>query len=110
MEAMRSEWQAKLMDPTARRTAAFRQKIRRAIQKMKGDHKTAYFNRSHQRRLADAASLVGPERQQGGRAQSHFTGCRPESRKHDRRIPHHSNFSARPGRPFAGIHFGRREG
>jgi hypothetical protein len=39
--------------------------------------------------------VVGPEHLQSGLAQPHFTGCRPESRTHDRRIPHHSPL--RPG-------------
>ena len=43
METMRSEWRAKLMDPTARSAADFRQKINRALQKVKEDFKSAYF-------------------------------------------------------------------
>ncbi|MEO8166025.1 MAG: DUF6079 family protein, partial [Betaproteobacteria bacterium] len=43
METMRSEWRAKLMDPTARSAADFRQKINRALQKVKEDYKSAYF-------------------------------------------------------------------
>ena len=36
METMRSEWRAKLMDPSARSAADFRQKINRALQKVEG--------------------------------------------------------------------------
>lgn len=43
LETMRSEWRAKLMDPTARSAADFRQKISRALQKVKEDYKKAYF-------------------------------------------------------------------
>jgi len=43
LETMRSEWRAKLMDPTARSAADFRQKVNRALQKVKEDYKKAYF-------------------------------------------------------------------
>jgi len=43
METMRSEWRAKLMDPTSRSAADFRQKINRALQKVKDDFKSDYF-------------------------------------------------------------------
>ncbi len=39
METMRSEWRAKLMDPSARSAADFRQKINRALQKVKDDYR-----------------------------------------------------------------------
>ena len=51
METMRSEWRAKLMDPAARSAADFRQKINRALQKVKDDYKTAYFNLHKKARL-----------------------------------------------------------
>ena len=51
METMRSEWRAKLMDPTARSAADFRQKINRALQKVKDDYRTAYFNLHKKARL-----------------------------------------------------------
>jgi energy-coupling factor transporter ATP-binding protein EcfA2 len=51
METMRSEWRAKLMDPSARSAADFRQKINRALQKAKEDYKTAYFNLHKKARL-----------------------------------------------------------
>ena len=51
MESIRSEWRAKLMDPTARSAADFRQKINRALQKMKDDYRTAYFNLHKKARL-----------------------------------------------------------
>ncbi len=51
MDTMRSDWQSKLMDPTARSAANFRQKINRALQKMKEDYKTAYFNLHKKARL-----------------------------------------------------------
>jgi energy-coupling factor transporter ATP-binding protein EcfA2 len=44
MEAVRTEWRAKLMDPAARSAADFRQKINRALSKAKDDYRTAYFN------------------------------------------------------------------
>jgi energy-coupling factor transporter ATP-binding protein EcfA2 len=43
LEAVRSEWRAKLMDPAARSAADFRQKISRALQKVKDDYRSAYF-------------------------------------------------------------------
>ena len=51
METMRSEWRAKLMDPTARSAADFRQKINRALQKVKDDYRSAYFNLHKKARL-----------------------------------------------------------
>jgi hypothetical protein len=51
METIRSEWRAKLMDPTARSAADFRQKIIRALQKGKDDYRTAYFNLHKKARL-----------------------------------------------------------
>ena len=51
MDTMRSEWRAKLMDPTARSAADFRQKINRALQKVKDDYRTAYFNLHKKARL-----------------------------------------------------------
>jgi hypothetical protein len=51
METMRSEWRAKLMDPTVRSAADFRQKIHRALQKVKDDYCTAYFNLHKKARL-----------------------------------------------------------
>lgn len=51
METMRSEWRAKLMDPAARSAADFRQKISRALQKVKDDYRTAYFNLHKKARL-----------------------------------------------------------
>jgi energy-coupling factor transporter ATP-binding protein EcfA2 len=51
MDTVRSEWRAKLMDPTARSAADFRQKINRALQKVKDDYRTAYFNLHKKARL-----------------------------------------------------------
>jgi energy-coupling factor transporter ATP-binding protein EcfA2 len=51
MDTIRSEWRAKLMDPTARSAADFRQKINRALQKAKDDYRTAYFNLHKKARL-----------------------------------------------------------
>jgi hypothetical protein len=51
MEAMRNEWRAKLMEPNARSAADFRQKINRALQKVKDDYRTAYFNLHKKARL-----------------------------------------------------------
>ncbi len=51
METVRSEWRAKLMDPSARNAADFRQKINRALQKVKDDYRTAYFNLHKKARL-----------------------------------------------------------
>jgi energy-coupling factor transporter ATP-binding protein EcfA2 len=51
MDAMRSEWRAKLMDPSARSATDFRQKINRALQKVKDDYRTAYFNLHKKARL-----------------------------------------------------------
>ncbi|MBX9583980.1 MAG: hypothetical protein K2X87_27080, partial [Gemmataceae bacterium] len=51
MESVRSEWRVKLMDPATRSAADFRQKIGRALQKVKDDYKTAYFNLHKKARL-----------------------------------------------------------
>lgn len=51
METMRADWRAKLMDPAARSAADFRQKISRALQKVKDDYRTAYFNLHKKARL-----------------------------------------------------------
>jgi hypothetical protein len=51
METVRAEWRAKLMDPSARSAADFRQKVNRALQKMKDEYKTAYFNLHKKARL-----------------------------------------------------------
>lgn len=51
MDTVRSEWRAKLMDPSARSAADFRQKINRALQKVKDDYRTAYFNLHKKARL-----------------------------------------------------------
>jgi energy-coupling factor transporter ATP-binding protein EcfA2 len=51
METMRSEWRAKLMDPSVRSAVDFRQKISRALQKVKDDYRTAYFNLHKRSRL-----------------------------------------------------------
>ena len=51
METIRADWRAKLMDPAARSAADFRQKISRALQKVKDDYRTAYFNLHKKARL-----------------------------------------------------------
>jgi hypothetical protein len=51
METVRSEWRAKLMDPSARNAADFRQKINRALQKVRDEYKTAYFTLHKKARL-----------------------------------------------------------
>jgi energy-coupling factor transporter ATP-binding protein EcfA2 len=51
LESMRAEWRAKLMDPAARSATDFRQKISRALQKVKEDYRTAYFNLHKRARL-----------------------------------------------------------
>ncbi|MBK9183263.1 MAG: ATP-binding protein [Ignavibacteria bacterium] len=51
METIRSEWRAKLMDPTARRSDVFRLNINRALQKAKDDYRSAYFNLHKKARL-----------------------------------------------------------
>ena len=51
METIRSEWSAKLLDPSARSAADFRQKINRALTKAKDDYRTAYFNLHKKARL-----------------------------------------------------------
>ena len=51
MDAVRNEWRAKLMDPAARSATDFRQKINRALSKVKDDYRTAYFNLHKKARL-----------------------------------------------------------
>lgn len=51
LEKVRSEWRAKLMDPAARSAPDFRQKISRALQKVKDDYRTAYLNLHKKARL-----------------------------------------------------------
>ena len=51
MDTMRHEWRAKLMEPNARGAADFRQKINRALLKVKDDYRTAYFNLHKKARL-----------------------------------------------------------
>jgi len=51
MKPIREEWQAKLIDPIARSAADFRQKISRALQKVKDDYRTAYFDLHKKSRL-----------------------------------------------------------
>jgi hypothetical protein len=51
METMRSEWRVKLMDPSVRGASDFRQKIHRALQKVKDDYCTTYFNLHKKARL-----------------------------------------------------------
>jgi hypothetical protein len=51
METIRSEWRAKLMNPSARSATDFRQKISHALQKVKDDYRTAYFNLHKKARL-----------------------------------------------------------
>jgi len=51
METIRSEWRAKLMDPSVRSATDFRQKINRALQKVKDDYRTAYYNLHKKARL-----------------------------------------------------------
>lgn len=51
METMRKEWRAKLMEPNARSAADFRQKINRALLKVKDEYRTAYFNLHKKARL-----------------------------------------------------------
>jgi hypothetical protein len=51
METMRSEWRAKLMDPSARAAADFRQKINRALQRVKDEYRTTYLNLHKKARL-----------------------------------------------------------
>jgi len=51
METTRIDWRVKLLDPTARSAADFRQKINRALQKTKDDYRTAYFNLHKKSRL-----------------------------------------------------------
>ena len=51
MDTLRNEWRAKLIDPTGRSAADFRQKINRALSKAKEDYRTAYFNLHKKARL-----------------------------------------------------------
>lgn len=51
LDTVRSKWRARLLDSTARSAADFRQKIGRALQKVKDDYKTAYFNLHKKARL-----------------------------------------------------------
>lgn len=51
METVRTEWRAKLIDSAARNAADFRQKINRALLKVKEDYRTAYFNLHKKARL-----------------------------------------------------------
>jgi hypothetical protein len=51
MDSVRSEWRTKLMDPGIRSAADFRQKINRALSKIKDDYRTAYFNLHKKARL-----------------------------------------------------------
>ncbi len=51
MDTVRTEWRAKLIDPAARNAADFRQKINRALSKVKDDYRTAYFNLHKKARL-----------------------------------------------------------
>jgi len=51
MDTVRSEWREKLMNPSLRSAADFRQKINRALSKVKDDYRTAYFNLHKKARL-----------------------------------------------------------
>src|SRR5208283_1407781 len=51
MDSVRNEWRGKLVDPIARNAADFRQKINRALSKVKEDYRTAYFNLHKKARL-----------------------------------------------------------
>jgi hypothetical protein len=51
MDTMRNEWRAKLLEPNARGAADFRQKINRALLKVKDEYRTAYFNLHKKARL-----------------------------------------------------------
>ncbi len=51
MDTMRNEWRAKLLEPNGRSAADFRQKINRALLKVKDDYRTAYFNLHKKARL-----------------------------------------------------------
>lgn len=51
MDTVRTEWRAKLMDSSARSAVDFRQKINRALSKVKDDYRTAYFNLHKKARL-----------------------------------------------------------
>lgn len=54
LESARTEWRAKLLDPAARSSPDFRQKIGRALQKVKDDYRSAYFNLHKKARLGPA--------------------------------------------------------
>jgi energy-coupling factor transporter ATP-binding protein EcfA2 len=51
METMRGDWRAKLLDPAARGASDFRQKINRALLKVKDDYRTTYLNLHKRARL-----------------------------------------------------------
>jgi hypothetical protein len=51
MDTVRNEWRVKLMDPAVRNAPDFRQKINRALTKVKDDYRTAYFNLHKKARL-----------------------------------------------------------
>ncbi len=51
LETVRTEWRAKLIDPAARSATDFRQKINRALQKVKDDYRTAYLSLHKKARL-----------------------------------------------------------
>lgn len=51
METTRTDWRAKLMDSAARSAVDFRQKIGHALQKVKDDYRTTYFNLHKKARL-----------------------------------------------------------
>lgn len=51
LETVRTEWRAKLIDPSARSAADFRQKISRALQKVKDDYRTVYLTLHKKARL-----------------------------------------------------------
>jgi len=51
MDTVRNEWRGKLIDATVRNGTDFRQKINRALSKVKDDYRTAYFNLHKKARL-----------------------------------------------------------
>jgi len=51
MESVRSEWRGKLMDPAARSAPDFRQKINRALQKVRDEYRTTYLSLHKRARL-----------------------------------------------------------
>jgi hypothetical protein len=51
MDTVRNEWRSKLMDAGARNVTDFRQKINRALSKVKDDYRTAYFGLHKKSRL-----------------------------------------------------------